>query len=364
MAGQNTKILLTDYNSIQSSIAGVLGIGGSPDASYGYNQQVMSSSVASYATVTTLQWVNLQSDIIRARQHQTGTNQLLRTAGAKFTGSITGTTLTVTAIDYGALAIGQRIGGNTSLSSNIFITGLISGAGGTGTYTIGVSFATAFPSTANLVSVNVIAEVDRAAYATMANACITDRLIVESTQLSLDTLSSAIYTAAWNNAILHTVTLTFADANAPRGFFNAGGQIAMSAALTGGAGLKDNAWAMMLTNMGTILFGRVSTTATGTGVPAATVGYASITTADQLIFQKITGTAVYSPNQYDIYVRQGSSVAQLIFSIYFKDLSGQPNPPWGTDEMVTGAITSTLRAYRPSGTNVSIQIPSIGSTFT
>jgi len=64
--------------------------------------------------------------------------------GAKFTGSISGTTLTVSAISTGALSVGQTIvfAGQTSnpYQTNTYITALGSGSGGVGTYTISNSY--------------------------------------------------------------------------------------------------------------------------------------------------------------------------------------------------------------------------------
>jgi len=57
------------------------------------------------------------------------------TGDASFTGTIAGTTLTVSAIAYGHLAIGSPITG-LGVTANTVITGLISGTGGTGTYTV------------------------------------------------------------------------------------------------------------------------------------------------------------------------------------------------------------------------------------
>jgi len=57
---------------------------------------------------------------------------------AAFTGSISATTLTVTAVAGGALAVGQVIAGGTT-ASNTIITALGTGTGGTGTYTVSVS---------------------------------------------------------------------------------------------------------------------------------------------------------------------------------------------------------------------------------
>src|SRR3954468_14494669 len=58
------------------------------------------------------------------------------------TGSISGTTLTVTAVASGTLAVGQTITGvspNGLVFVNTLITALGTGSGGTGTYTVSVS---------------------------------------------------------------------------------------------------------------------------------------------------------------------------------------------------------------------------------
>lgn len=56
-------------------------------------------------------------------------------AGASVTGSIAGTTLTVTAVASGTLAVGQPVSG-AGVAAGTVITGLGTGTGGTGTYTV------------------------------------------------------------------------------------------------------------------------------------------------------------------------------------------------------------------------------------
>lgn len=58
--------------------------------------------------------------------------------GSTFTGSISGTTLTVTAVTAGALVVGQVISGS-GITVGTTITGLGNGSGGTGTYSVSVS---------------------------------------------------------------------------------------------------------------------------------------------------------------------------------------------------------------------------------
>jgi hypothetical protein len=57
---------------------------------------------------------------------------------AAFTASISGTTMTVTAVASGALAVGQTVNG-TGVTANTTITGLGTGTGGNGTYTVSAS---------------------------------------------------------------------------------------------------------------------------------------------------------------------------------------------------------------------------------
>lgn len=59
-------------------------------------------------------------------------------AGATVTGSISGTTLTVTAVSSGSLCVGQVLSG-TGITAGTQITGLGTGTGGTGTYTVSAS---------------------------------------------------------------------------------------------------------------------------------------------------------------------------------------------------------------------------------
>ena len=70
-------------------------------------------------------------------QSQTVASELMNsaTAGATVTGSIAGTTLTVTAVTSGTLYVGQTIQGSTVTTQTI-ITALGTGTGGIGTYTV------------------------------------------------------------------------------------------------------------------------------------------------------------------------------------------------------------------------------------
>lgn len=78
---------------------------------------------------------------------------------ASVTGSITGTTLTVTAVGSGTLAVGQQIIG-TGIAEDTFIIALGTGTGGTGTYIVNNS------QTAASTTVTAVAAVETKWYVT------------------------------------------------------------------------------------------------------------------------------------------------------------------------------------------------------
>lgn len=307
MVTEGTTIAANDYNTIQSLVTQVLGP--NPGGGlYGYGQNVDSSQVSQNSKITVTQWRNLRSDVLRCRQHQTGTD----------------------------------------LSAQL-------------------TYPTA--------DVKIYAT-DREAYLSMMQTAALDanRLVAPpSSQATRENVvSNQTRTTAWNGSLSQTVTVTFPGYNLTsstitpvehaRHYFNTGSRFEISASLTGGnsgtTGTKDYSWSVLLSGMGTVYFNRTDTTCTGSGTTTA-IGWEDLTTTEQLIFQKDT-TAGYVPNRYRIYARAPSS-SQIVFRITWEDLSGQPNPPYGTDENVTGTLTSYVQVYRASGTNVTIPIPS-GST--
>lgn len=302
MAGKGTKILSSDYNSMQSTVSQVLGNGdGSND--YGYGQSVASSQVSINSKISVAQWSNLRTDLLRCVQHQT----------------------------------------NVSYSGSIPV-----------------------PTTASTITSEVFD-----AYKAVADVIGPNRLTLPAGQATLETLSTTTRTSAWNGSITQTVTLSFPQSSiytghyGARHFFNSGGRIQFSASRTGGtSNTKNSTWTTLLQNMGTIYFDYTSTTCTGSGATTS-LGFYDLTTSNQTIFAKDLGVgASYYPNKYYINARLNntSTKDQVIFTIYFADLSAQPNPPWGTDENVDGTLTSTVQMYRATGSNVSVTAPSVVAT--
>jgi hypothetical protein len=292
MAGQYSAILATDYNVIQSKVALVLGSG---TGNTGYGQVVTSSQVTSRTNVTYTQWNNLRTDLLKARQHQTGNDMS--------------------------------------------------------------AFLNVASATEN------VTDADRVAFNQMATDAQdqTNRLITPpSSQATRDNLVSVQQRAtSWNGSLTQIITVTFADADAARYFFNTGSQIEFSLTRTlGTPNQKNSTWTTMFTSMGTISFKHNTTTCSGSGEPATTIGYYELDTTDKIIFRKLAPSGAYSDNRFFILARKGNAgLEQIIFTVSMQDASSG-----GVDENPDGLLTSTVQVYYATGNNVSVNKPPATTT--
>ena len=280
MAGKGTLILASDFNALQSNVALVLGSGSS---TYGYGQAVTSSQVAANARISVAQWSNLRTDLLRCIQHQTD-------------------------VDY-----------TTTLTT---------------------------PST----SVKLTSEIYDA-YKAVADAIGPGRLALPAGQATRTVLNSAQRTASWNGTISHTVDINFVESTLYPGtyesryFFNAGGKIEVTVSKTvGSGGSKNMSWDALLGNIGTISIDYDTTTVSGAGT-GSSIGFYDLTTNYQTIFTRALGVSEsYYPNKYYIQAKVNNTSTRDLITLYivFADDSGQPNPPWGTDEMAVSYTHLTL----------------------
>jgi hypothetical protein len=306
MAGQNTLIIANDYNVIQSKIALVMGTG---SGTKGYGQTLSSSQVGANSKVTVAQWNNLRSDIIRARQHQTGT--VIGTKAPEDVGYVAGADLPV-------------------------------------------------PTAANQVK-----ESWRAAFLAMADAADANHLTVpapESNTSKLNLVSNQIRSAVWTTRVSQTVTAEWPTADDARYFWNSGGEIWFSSDFSPATvGDKNTTWYTMLLTMGTIKMRYNDTVCTGTGLTLG-LGFNELGTTNALVFVKdAPAVGFYSQNKFFIQARVNDVVdrKKVFFTITWAD--DQPAPPslpdpgFGIDEEVDGTLTSTVQYVRAtSTTNVSV----------
>lgn len=366
-------ITATRYNDLQNRIAVIMGVG---SGNSGYGQVPLSSSqraVGLQVTVTDI--LNLRSDMIKARQHQTGVNE----AGASFTfpsGSVSTADNSITINSHGYTDGTQVVltnesddgvsPGNLSYNSVYYVRDsapntfkLTSTSGGpaidittqgSGTHRI----FSGFPVYTNS---NKIKEADYVNLLAKIDLIETNKLVIGPGQSSIGTARTSQRTLAWNATITHAVTVDFGSANGARYFFNSGGEIRTRATITGYSGNIGDDWNTLLTNMGTIKFNHTETTSTGTGTGSA-IGYYDLTTTDQTIFTKV-GSGVYLANDYTVKARKDTTGRYVYLTITFND-DKVANPNF--DESPGGTTTSYVEAFYATGTNVEVSEPSIATT--
>lgn len=222
-----TLITAARYNSAQSRVQAVLGIGSGNE---GYGQAVSSSIVNSSNTVTAEQINNLYSDIKKIRVHQTG-----------------GVPNSISQID-----VGDTVGDTDS----------------DGDVTKGFADYEALITTIEAVG---------------------QRFLLASAQSSTDVDAKVEQRRnQWTAPIDTEFKITFDDADHRRHFFNSGGSLTIVSSLTnpptsGDSVAKSQDWQNILSNSGTVSINYDETTTSGTGV-VQSIGNYDLTTSYQEIF--------------------------------------------------------------------------------
>lgn len=286
------------YNNIQSRVNVIMGTG---SGNSGYGQALNSAQVAVGSNVDLVRVLNLRTDMIKARQHQTGANE-----GPTPTGS--GAFPLVTTADQ-----------------------------------ITDAFAANLESQMTTIEAN--------------------KLVLGAGQLSDTTdANTSQRTASWNGLLTHNVTVAFGSQNAARFYFNSGGDIRFRVTLTGGTsdtGVNQiyTDWSTMFTTMGTITMNHNTTTRSGTAGTTQAIGFYGLTGTNQEIFRRV-GSGNYATNTYIINARSDGA-GNVFFNIQFNDNKGG-NPNF--DEAVTGTLTSRIDLRRATGSNVAVAAPTITTT--
>jgi hypothetical protein len=295
-------ITAADYNNIRNKVITVLGTG-----STGYGQTPVSSAATQQSSISATLWNNLRTDMLKARQHQTGRDE------TPFAPAVLNRTTTITE----AIRVAFD------------------------------NYANQIVTDQRLLGLDPISQAQ-------------SELFFTSTQ----------YVANWNQTLYYRARVKFADNLQARYFFNAGGQIRFYAAKIDRTSslTKDIEWDNILgtstTKNGTSPgsgFGKVvykynsveqlagSFATAGTLTPqysfytaASSYVTSNLPTTATTIFTK--SASAYSSNIYDIrmYSDSAASPTQLTFLIRFQDLAGG-----NVDEQNTGKLTQYVEILRP-----------------
>lgn len=294
-------------NNLQSSISLILGNGSGQN---GYGQVVTSAPVSNTGDVVEAADMNaIYADILKARVHQVGTN------------------------DIGIAEVIQNLNIVAEDTSNF-----INDSGVTSIDPAGDQKGIA----------------DFEALMTQVQA---DKGVMHPSQAVLEPAISSARSSTWNGRIEHEVEVTFSSADARRFFFNTAGEIRLSTNNTGASTPKGLDWNQLCSQVGTVKFGSDATVATNGG--GTTIGNYDLTSAFQNIYQKIgsgTYSAVYAGNIYTIKARSDIPT-RIIFRIEFNDVVFDNN----IDNNVDGRLESVLQHYRANG-DVTVPAPTYFNT--
>ena len=295
-------IQATDYNTLQSKVALILGPGSSD---YGYGQAVTSAPVAQAVSITSPQWVNLRNDLLRARQHQTGTDL---SSAIQYPG----VGVLITQADFNAATV---------IANDMVINRLVR------------------PPDNQVTVANLITpQVRTNPWNGQLNQIVT---------VNFATANDARYFFNSGSTVQFSATIS---------------------GYTGTGSAKGPTWDAMLTGMGTISFGQSATTCSGSGTNSA-IGFAQITSTYQQIFNKPAPSGTYADNDYFIYVKANSATQiefKISFqdNATFTNTTIYPGGygPYGVDEDVNGTLTSNVQMRYSTGPNVAVAAPSGSST--
>ena len=290
------------YNIIQARVAAVIGLGSGDE---GYGQARTSSTAAVGATITAQDMTNLFTDMTKIRLHQSGS----------------------VPTEIASPSVGDTVEDSNSTSKEGYVQ-----------------------------------------YESLSTTAQAARLSVAASQLGLQAGTSSSRTSSWSTDINHTFTVTFGGYSVTNGdgsvttvsgadhmrvFFNAGGTVNLSGTIGSGNTTINNDWRNLMTSVGTVVFGRATTS---NGSVGTNYGYSNLPSGFTTIFNKTA--SAYSANDYLIEANKNGAI--LTFRVTFNEDKGA-NPNF--DEAVTATTTSTAQLNRPNNaSSVNIAAPTFANT--
>lgn len=164
-------------------------------------------------------------------------------------------------------------------------------------------------------------------------------------------------TGSWSASTIHERSFTFSATNNARYFFNAGGELRVDTAISGGtADGKYNEWVDLAgTLAGQVVLGAQGTTVNGgTGTPtvsASTIGYHDLTTSYQEIYKQFADSSPYTTNY--ILVEAKSTGAVVTLKVSYIDAAADQTfdkAVYSPLDVMDGTVTTTFTVAPPSTT--------------
>ena len=188
---------------------------------------------------------------------------------------------------------------------------------------------------------------------------------ISSSKTFVDPASAGVDDYSWNGTQSYEFKVTFADEDARRNFFNAGGEIRISSQLADydTAHPQSESWSILLDSIATVKIGHNLTESTAGEIGGGTrIGFIGLTDsypADS-IYKKTGTQGYYSGNQINIYAKLNGTDAIDVkiefYDAYPNNDDGTTNV-WQGADYVDGTLSVTIDQQRaddndPSGLGV------------
>ena len=187
-------------------------------------------------------------------------------------------------------------------------------------------------------------------YDILLEDAIAKRFLIAGSQSITSAKASQTYSTPWSTQAQATLTVTFANADQGRYFFNSGGKIRFTASLIGAAvSPQITAWVNFLNSVGTQGFGADTD---------PLVNYYTLTNSYQIYYQNFLSSS-YSANSYKLEARTDvannstGTATQLELRVTLLDsyidpdtLTGNVEPP---GDVVNGTLTISVSELKASG---------------
>lgn len=179
---------------------------------------------------------------------------------------------------------------------------------------------------------------------------IVKRFLIAGSQSIIAAKASRTYSSPWSTQAQATLTVTFADSNQGRYFFNSGGKIRFVASLVGAVSTPQvTAWVNFLNAVGVQGFGADTD---------PTVNYYTLTNSYQTYYQTFLSSS-YSANSYRLEARTNvadnstGTATQLELRVTLLDSYVDPDLAFGVDfppsDVVNGTLTIAVSELKASG---------------
>ena len=194
---------------------------------------------------------------------------------------------------------------------------------------------------------------------------------VTSNRFTLATAQSTLSTARtanknnWNGTQQHDVQLTWANANAFKAFWNAGGTVKVVSSLSyTGSEAKTLDWKSLVNDAKHISVNYTSAYADGGGNQGTVTNtgmYDLNTNGTEVKIFQDGGTNPYAENDYQIFIRYITNGIRVRVVFREDDAGDQTGSGPPEDENVKGTLTSAIYYRRATGSNVEVTAPSVAT---